>query len=349
MNSDWLNFLVQSGVVPAAEGISLGAAPQQALRAALSGDILCDLAAYGLIAATGADTQTFLQGQLSSDVRQVTAAHSQLSAYCNPQGRILASLRLFRRGDAYYIRMPRERVESILQRLRMFVLRAKVTLRDASDELVQIGLAGPSTGGLLQHALGAAPAQVDEVVHTADLTAIRVHGPAPRFEIYGGVEPVKALWTRLASQVTPAATEPWRLLDIVAGVPTIYTATAAMFVPQMVNLQLLGGVSFRKGCYAGQEIIARTQHLGKLKRRMYRIHVDSALAPQAGDELCAAHDAGQSIAQIVDACPHPEGGYEVLAVVLIECVENSTVLLGNAQLAKLEFAPLPYAFEDVGA
>lgn len=344
MNSEWLNFLIQRGAVAAPAGVHFGA-PEQELQAALAGDILCDLSAYGLIAAGGVDTATFLQGQLTSDVRQATAEHSQLSAYCTPQGRMLASLRLFRRGDAYYIRLPAERVEPILKRLRLFVLRAKVNLRDAGDELTPFGLAGPHAANLLQEAVGSAPAQVDETVQTNDLTLIRVHGPAPRFELYGGLAAVKVLWTRLADRAAPTGAEPWRLLDIMAGVPTIYTATAEAFTPQMVNLQLLDGVSFRKGCYTGQEIIARTQYLGKLKRRMYRAHIDSAIPPQAGDELFAAPDADQSIGKIVDACRHPAGGYEALAVAVIDYVEKGVVLLGGGRGPRLEFAPLPYAVE----
>jgi folate-binding protein YgfZ len=351
MQAEWLNFLTQAGAVPGKHGVVHCGDPERELRAAVAGDILCELSQQGLIAATDTDTETFLQGQFTNDVCQVTPEHSQLSAYCSPQGRMLASFRLFRRGGHYYLRMPREQLESVLKRLRMFVLRAKVRLEDASNDLVQAGLAGPKAVGLLQQALGAAPSQVDVVVQCGDITVIRVPGSQqPRFELYGGVEALKALWTLLASQVTPAGPEPWRLLDILAGIPAIYAATTEAFVPQMVNLQLLNGVSFRKGCYTGQEVVARTQHLGKLKRRLYRARVDTPIPPKAGDGLVSLQmDTEQTVGTIVDACRHPEGGYEVLAVVLIDCAENGTVLLGNAQEARLKFVPLPYAFEESGA
>jgi hypothetical protein len=323
--------------------------PLQELRAALAGDILCELSRQGLIAATGIDTETFLQGQFTNDVRQVTPEHSQLSAYCNPKGRMLASFRLFRHGDTYYLRLPREQVEFILKRLRMFVLRAKVTLEDASDRLVQAGLAGPNATVLLQQALGVVPSQVDGVVQRNTIAVIRVPGVQPRFELYGEVEALEALWAQLRSQVTPAGAESWQLLDILAGIPTIYAETREAFVPQMTNLQFLNGISFRKGCYTGQEVVARTQYLGNLKRAMYRARVNNTTPPQVGDELFSPPaDASQRVGKIVDACRHPDGGYVVLAVVLSDCVAHGTVLLGDEHGAKLEFEQLPYLPENRG-
>ncbi len=348
MSEKWLSFLSGLGAVAGEDGSVRFDLPERELRAAPAGDILCALVGrQGLIAIDGAEAETFLQGQFTSDVRQVTPERSQLSAYCNPQGRILACFRVFRRGDSYYLRLPREKVEPVLKRLRLFVLRAKVTLEDAGAALIQSGLAGPNALSLLQETLGVAPARIDEVAQQADITVIRVPGAPPRFDLYGNVEAMTALWEQLAPRVTLAGAEPWRLLDILAGIPNIYSATTEAFVPQMVNLQLLGGVSFRKGCYTGQEIVARAQHLGKLKRRMYRAHVESPIPPKAGDMLFSPQaDAGQPAGTIVDACRHPDGGCEVLAVVVIEYVENGTVLLGDGQGAKLEFAPLPYAVEE---
>ncbi|HYQ90577.1 MAG TPA: folate-binding protein YgfZ [Candidatus Competibacteraceae bacterium] len=349
MIEKWLNFLSGLGAVAAEDRSVRFDLSEQELRTALAGDILCALAGrQGLIAIHGADAETFLQGQFTNDMRQVTPERSQLSAYCNPQGRMLACFRVFRRGDSYYLRLPLEKVEPVIKRLRLFVLRAKVTLEDAGASLIQSGLAGPGTLWLLQETLGAAPAQIDEVVQQADITVIRVPGVSPRFELYGPVGAMMAFWEKLAPRVTLAGAEPWRLLDILAGIPNIYAATTEAFVPQMVNLQLLNGVSFRKGCYTGQEIVARTQHLGKLKRRMYRAHIESPVPPKAGDLLFShQRGAGQPVGTIVDACRHPDGGYEVLAVVVIEYTENGTVLLGDGQGAKLEFESLPYVVEDV--
>jgi len=346
MKPDWIDFLTQAGAVLGADSVLHFGNPEEELRAATGGDLLCELSHQGLIAAAGANAETFLQGQFTNDVRRVTPEHSQLSAYCSPKGRMLASFCVFRRDASYYLRLPRERVEPILQRLRLFVMRAKVTLEDASDALVRLGLAGPDAAVLLTEALGKAPSRVDGVVRIGDITVIRLPGIPPRFEIHGGPESLKELWTKLASRARPVGAEPWHLLDILAGIPTVYAETAEAFVPQMVNLHLLNGVSFRKGCYTGQEVVARTHYLGKLKKRMYRAYLAGDHVPRPGDELFSPQaDASQSAGKIVDACRHPDGGYEVLAVALIDCAEGGTVQLGNAQGVALEFRPLPYSFE----
>jgi len=344
MTSDWRTFLIQAGAVLNGKRVQHFGDPVQERRAAAGGSVLCDLSRQGLIAAAGPDTETFLQGQLTNDVRQVTPEHSQLSACCNPNGRMLANVRLFMREAVYYLRLPQETVESVRQRLQRFILRARVTLRDASEELARIGLSGPTAGGLLQEALGAAPAQVDDVIQTQGFTVIRVPGVHPRCEIYGLPAAMPPLWTALAAKAKPAGAEAWRLLDILAGVPNIYPETAEAFVPQMVNLQFINGVSFNKGCYTGQEVVARTQHLGKLKRRMVRAHIDAAPAPRSGDGLFSA-ELGGGAGSIVDACQGPDGGCEVLAVVAIGAAESGEVRLHDERGPRLQFAPLPYPCE----
>ena len=306
----------------------ISAIPRSELQAATSGDLLCDLSHQGLIAAVGPDTETFLQGQLTNDVRQLNPEHSQLSAYCSPKGRIVACFRLFRRHDTYYLRLPLEQLQTTHKRLGMFILRAKIQLQDAGNELSGLGLAGLGAEALLQQHVGPVPTDTDQVLQTGDISIIRVPGTRPRFELYAGLETLKNLWSSLAPQLSTAGPQAWRLLDILAGLPTVYPATQESFIPQMINLQLINGVSFRKGCYTGQEVIARTQHLGKLKRRMYLAHVDTSAAPQPGDALYS--QSGSGVGTVVDASPHPDGGYALLAVAPIDCAETGTALLGNA-------------------
>jgi folate-binding protein YgfZ len=311
-----------------------------------------DLSHLGLIAVEGPDTDPFLQGQLTCDVRQVTAHRSLIGAYCNPRGRVLACPRLFRRGDALYLELPRELVEPTLARLRKYLLRAKTRLEDASDHLARIGIAGPNAGVSLTKILGAVPAAVDEVVHAPvdshDITAIRLHGSTPRFELHGPWVVMQTVWTRIDADVTFTGAEAWRLLNILAGIPTVYPETVEAFVPQMLNLQLLDGISFQKGCYTGQEIVARTHYLGKLKRRMVLARVDSPTPPRPGDPLFSPQaDASQSAGQLADACRHPDGGYAVLAVALIECAEHGVLQLGDISGPALRLEPLPYSFETI--
>lgn len=353
MNVAWNDFLERFGVcLESGRPVHFGR-PDVERWAALHGDICGDRSDQGLIAAHGPDADPFLQGQLTCDVREVTPDRSRIGAYCTPKGRALACLRLFRREDALCLELPRALVEPTLTRLRRYVLRAKVRLEDASDHWARIGVAGPNTDALLTKLLGAVPQAANEVVHapadSRDITVIRLPGSTPRFELHGPLMAVQALWTQLEADVTFTGPEPWRLLEILAGTPAVYPETVEAFVPQMLNLQLLDGISFQKGCYTGQEIVARTHYLGKLKRRMVLARVDSPTPPRPGDPLFSPQtDASQSAGQLADACPHPGGGYAVLAVALIECAERGTLHLHGIGGPALRLEPLPYGFEPAG-
>ncbi len=351
MNAEWSAFLQQAGAVLMANRVSHFDRPESELRSALDGDFRCDLSHWGSIAAVGPDSESFLQGQLTCDVRQVTPERSLVGAYCNPKGRALASVRLFRHGGDLYLKLPRELLESTLERLRKYLLRAKVTLEDVGDTQVGIGVAGPNATTRLTEILGGIPTAVNGVIQAttpelAGITLIRLPGPTPRLELHGAMRAIQTVWTALGSAFAPVGAEPWRLLDILAGIPTIYPETAEAFVPQMFNLQLLAGVSFQKGCYTGQEVVARTHHLGKLKRRMYLARVDSPNPPQPGDPLFSPQtDASQSAGRLIDAARHPDGGYAVLAAALIECAERGVLHLGDARGPVLRLENLPYPFE----
>lgn len=351
MNAEWNSFFERAGAVRVADRVVHFGQPAAELGAALVGDVACDLSHLGLIAARGPDADNFLQGQSTCDVRQVTLEHSLPGAHCTLKGRVFACFRMFRRGDACYLELPRTLMEPTLNRLRKYLLRAKATLEDCSDSLARIGVAGPTAAVLLEQTLGRVPEDINGVIHArgsdaAGITVIRLPGPTPRFELHGAVQDLSAVWNILIPAVMPVGTEPWRLLDILAGTPAVYPETVEAFVPQMLNLQLLGGISFQKGCYTGQEIVARTHYLGKLKRRMVLGRVDSPIPPRPGDPLFSPQaDASQSAGQLADACRHPEGDYAVLAVALIECAERGTLHLSEVGGPVLRLESLPYDFE----
>ncbi|MCB1776365.1 MAG: folate-binding protein YgfZ [Candidatus Competibacteraceae bacterium] len=351
MIKKWNDFLAQSGgrVV---EGCveHFGQEAVELWTALNDGAICSELSCLGLIAVEGSEAEQFLQGQLTCDVRQATPDQSLLGAFCSPKGRALACFRLFRRGETLYLELPQELVEPMLVRLRKYVLRAKVTLQDASDTLVRFGVAGPRAEALLTERCGVLPDAVNRVAHTvsgdgADLTLIRTPATiTPRFAVYGSLPTMQALWTALDREVTFTGGQPWRLLNILAGLPMIYPETVEAFVPQMINLEILGGISFKKGCYTGQEVVARTHYLGKLKRRMYLARVESENPPRPGDPLFSPQaDASQGAGRIVDSAKHPDGGYAVLASALIPCAEQGVLRLGNADGPTLRLEPLPYA------
>lgn len=347
MKTDWKAFLIDAGAEYAEELVAHYGNPGQELEVVNSGLVFADLGHYGLIAAHGREAGTFLQSQLSNDVSLVSQDTSQLNAYCNPKGRILGLLRLFRIDDTYYLRLPADTLDAVLQRLRMYVLRAAVTLEDASENLIGIGVSGESAEQELRDAIGTVPVEDGGVVHQGELTVLRVPGVHPRFEVYATSLPAAAgLWDSLNVRGAPIGLAAWRLTEIQAGLPSIVAETAELFVPQMLNLQLVGGLSFEKGCYPGQEIVARMQYLGTLKRRMYLGRIDSDKQPRPGDELFVADDATQAAGRIVDAQPHPDGGYAALAVILIRAAEAGDLHLGAGDGPPCRLGELPYPFEQ---
>lgn len=351
MNSAWQTHLEQNGAIIEQDRVSHFGDPEKEIQLALETPVLSDLSHQGLILAQGEDTREFLQGQFTNDVKQVDATHSQLSAYCSPKGRILASFRLFQQTANHYIELPRPLLEPTLKRLRMFVLRSKVTLEDASDSLARLGFTAPKADDILKSYLEAVPAEVDEVVNNNDLSVMRIPGPYPRFEIHGEPSKLIKLWGQLKENAQQVGADIWERHDIQAGIPSITTATTEAFVPQMVNLQAINGVSFKKGCYTGQEIVARMQYLGKLKRRMYRAHVQieaqGDAAPKTGDDLYDVSSGDtQSAGKIVMTQPGPQGGYDLLAVVQISSKNNNDIRLNAPQGNKLTFHDLPYSLTD---
>ncbi len=306
---------------------------------------LNDLSHFGLIRVEGEDAEKFLQGQLTNDMRQVTEDHSNLAGWCSHKGRMLANFRCFRRNDAYFLQTPVENLALVIKRLGMYVLMSKVTLSDASDELMRIGITGSCAESLLAPLFEQLPADANGVAHGAELSLIRLPGERPRFEIFGPAEALIAFWQSAESQAIRRGDDFWALQDIRAGVPTIYQSTSEVFIPQMTNMQLVDGVSFTKGCYTGQEVVARMQYLGKLKRRMYLAHVTGEAEPKPGDELFAkGSTSGQGSGKVVDAQAAGDG-YDLLAVIETASAEADEVCLGENG-PPLQLRDLPYSFTE---
>lgn len=344
MNPQWQEFLTSQGAQMLANG-SVRFPGSGASSLGESGDCaLFDLSHLGLIAVAGEDAESFLQGQLTNDVRELSSSHTQLSSHCSPKGRILASFRVLRLGDTIYLQLPRERLPDTLKRLRLYVLRAKVTLEDASDRLIRIGIAGRCAEEALAHQGLAIPEREEDLAMTDGVSVLRLPSPTPRFELLGHLDAITGLWGALCDVAAPGTPDLWALHDIRGGIPNVYQETVDAFVPQMLNLQLIDGVSFNKGCYTGQEVVARMQYLGKLKRRMYWAEVESDSPPRPGDALHAPTSTSEQVTgRIVDAQATGPGRYELLAVVEIEVAEGGEVRLGE-QGPILRLRPPPYGF-----
>jgi hypothetical protein len=343
MNLDWQSFLEQQGATLNSDRVVDFGDSEKERQATATGHVIADLSHYGLIAAQGEEARDFLQNQFSNDMRLVSDSSSQISAYCTPKGRMMAAFRIFQHGETFYLRLPRSILEPTLKRLRMFILRSKVTLEDISDTLVGIGFAGPEAQQRLGEILENVPSESNALVENNGLMVIRLPDPLARFEIYGESDPVIGLWRRLARQATPVGTDCWSWLDIQAGIPEVLPETVEAFVPQMINLGALDGISYKKGCYPGQEIVARMHYLGKLKRRMYRAHVTTDTVPLPGDNLYSPAESDQSVGKVVEAQPNPNGGVDLLAVIQIATADSGDVrLAANDDATRLEFQELPY-------
>lgn len=343
MNPTWQDFLRTAGAQFDHGFLAHFGNPQQEISAAESGTILTDLSHFSVIQFAGEDSETFLQGQLSCDVRQALQNHAQFGSYCTPKGRMLATFLLWRNADGFQMQLPASLREAIQKRLSMYVLRSKVKVSDASAATVRLGIAGPGAAAVVAELGGVAPEDDYDVAQIGQVSVICL--PGKRFELVMSPDDAPSVWQAMSKHCTPVGSGCWEWLDIQAGIPTVTTGTQEQFVPQMANLELIGGVSFTKGCYPGQEIVARSQYLGKVKRRMYRVHIQSDAAPQAGDPLFGQGPAEQSGGMIVNAQPAPQGGYDALAVILNASLETGAVTWKTPDGPVLQLLSLPYSVE----
>ncbi|MEW6765660.1 MAG: folate-binding protein [Pseudomonadota bacterium] len=350
MKPEWKTFLQQHGAEWSSENgpVAHFGNPEQELNLTLTGEVMADISHRGLIAVMGEEAEGFLQNLLSNDVRLVTDTHSQLTSLNTPKGRMLALMRLFKREGVFYLGLPRALVEPVLKRLRMYVLRSKVTLEAADGAFASFGFSGPRAEELLREALGAVPADVDGASTRGGVTVIRLPGMLPRFEIHGELEPMQKLWQRLDVFATAAGPAGWELLDTLAALPEVYPETVEAFVPQMANLERVGGVSFKKGCYPGQEVVARMHYLGKPNRRMVLLRVKDADKATPGQAIFG-EDPEQAAGEVVRAAPHPDGGIVLLAVLRLAAFAEGPLHLGAADGPVISRLPLPYALEDDAA
>ncbi len=301
---------------------------------------------FGVIDVAGDDAATFLHSQLTNDIEHLDAASARLSGYCSPKGRLLGSFLAWRAGHAVRLLVSKDVQPAVQKRLSMFVLRAKAKLTDASDTLAVVGFAG-DVRDALSGIFDALPDGVHVKVDGPAGTLIRVPDAAGR-KRYLWIGPRAEVDARVAALggtlpvVSPAV---WDWLDVRAGEPRITQPAVEQFVPQMVNFDVIGAVNFRKGCYPGQEIVARSQYRGTIKRRTALAHVAGETdTVHAGVELFHSDDPGQPCGMIVNAAAAPAGGVDALVEIKLAALDNGTVHLGSADGPVLAFDALPYAW-----
>lgn len=316
-------------------------------EAVLSRGAFMPLDQFGVIDAVGDDAASFLHGQLTNDVQHLDAASARLAGYCSPKGRLLASMLIWRAADTIRLLVSRELTAAVQKRLSMFVLRAKAKLTDATDSVAVVGFAGDVRAPLAQ-LFDALPDGVHVHVAGPAGSLIRVPDAAarPRYLWIGPKALVQERLAGLEGQLPRVSPAVWDWLDIHAGEPRITHGVLEQFVPQMVNFDVLEGINFRKGCYPGQEVVARSQYRGTIKRRMALAHIagehaDKPVTP--GAELFHSDDPGQPCGMIVNAAAAPKGGLDVLAEIKLAALEGGSVHFAAADGPALAFQPLPYA------
>ena len=318
--------------------------PEGELVAAERGEtIVTDLSHRTLLTLTGTEVLSFLQGQVTNDVYPAEHGTPVLGAHLTPKGRVIGELLLFPFEDGFALDLPGDLAPTLTKRLTMFILHADVRLIDASSDWVRLGVAGEGAREAAAQAVGTQSLVPEGVTRGERGTAVPLSGPEPAFMVVVPPESAREAWTAAAATARGVGKHGWELARIRAGVPDLGPATTETFIPQETNLEPLGGISYTKGCYTGQEVVARTKHLGRLKRRLYRVIADTPLTP---GQAVYAEGADKTQGRIVRAAPRPQGGSEALAVLRIETVEGGTPLVPEGGQAALRIESLPYPLPE---
>ncbi len=347
MQQQWQDFLIQQGA-NIENGCVVGFNASESENKNSSSTILADLSHYRLIRVTGEDANRFLQGQLSNDINHVDDNHSQMSAYCSPKGRTLALFRIFKYDNAYFLSLPEEIADITINRLKMFIMRSDVAMDDVTEQYFHFGIAGAEAVAALKKVLGLTtlPDETDKSVSMNGMCLLKLAGSTDRFELIGPIDAATTIWDALQPSCVRVGASAWNLQRINAGIPEILKNTTDTFVPQMLNLQLINTINFQKGCYPGQEIVARTKYLGKLKKRLYLAEIATANSVDIGTDIYQNGENQQSVGKIVLAELNSPETTRVLAVLQIAAAENETLFLGTKEGPVLKILEMPYKLDE---
>ncbi|MFP5413860.1 MAG: YgfZ/GcvT domain-containing protein [Gammaproteobacteria bacterium] len=335
--TDWPQFLAARGARMAGElALSFGETPAD-YDTLLADAVLCDLGDLGVLSLSGPDSAKFLQGQSTADFSKLTPGGMLRGACCNLQGRVFTSFVAFATDAGVLLVMNRALVAPSLQTLAKYAVFSKTRLADASDNYRILGLAGDHAAAILATLGLRIPDQGSALA--ADGT-LALHCGDTRFLLAVPTAQAQTRWLELEGHARPAGLPLWHLLDIRAGLTDVRPETGDQFLPQMLNYHHSGAVSFTKGCYTGQEVVARTQYRGKLKRHLHRLSIATAQPPAPGTEVTLA-EAANPVGTLVLAAPAGTDRCEAL-VVLRDEARDARVLAFGGDLIAVEFLPLPY-------
>lgn len=309
---------------------------------------ICKISDQSLIQASGEDAASFLHNQLSNDVEHLNDTQARYAAYCTPKGRMLASFLYWKMDGKIILQCSASLQPALQKRLQMFVMRSKVKLEEVTEQFALFGLSGKVAEAFLLTQFDHLPNEINDKVSNDAGTLIRLHDAfdTARYQWLVAQEKFAAISPNINANLLKVDASIWRLGNIHAGLPQVVEQSKEQFVPQMINFELIGGVNFRKGCYPGQEIVARSQYLGKLKRRMAIATVKAELVDVAM-EIFSDNDPSQPCGMIVSAERNFGNDFACLVEIKLADQEQGKVHLGASDGPILEFLPLPYAYLDV--
>lgn len=349
LDSTWKNFLDSQGAQFDESGKIVTFGHTELERFLIKhGPVVTNLTHQALIKVSGSEAKTFLQAQLTSDINEVSADKAQFSAYCDPKGNVLTNFLVFIYKNDYYLSYDGSLRDTIFNRLKMFVLRSDVQLEEVSGSFIQIGFAGEFGDLDLQRRL---EVKVKETFTTGmlteesmqDILAVKVPGPYHKYSLFGPAEQMVEAWKNLRINSDVTNSYDWRLLDIAAGVPVVSSETSGEFVAQFINLDKFDAINFKKGCFPGQEIIARIHYRGKVTKRMLRLHLDEEMELNPGDTLTLKDPADKSHKlTVVAASADVMRGTLCLAVATLKSLEAVQGDLKMESGAAAVIEPMPY-------
>ncbi|AIR63814.1 tRNA-modifying protein YgfZ [Cedecea neteri] len=320
--------------------------PRQPSAAARLPLTLMTLDDWALVTAVGADTEKYLQGQVTADVAKLDAGQHLLCAHCDAKGKMWSNLRLFHRGEGFAFIERRNLRDAQLTELKKYSVFSKVTF-NADDASVLLGLAGFQARSALAAVFDTLPDEETQVVQHGATTLLWLSLPAERFLIVTDEETAQVLSEKLSEEAQRNDSQQWLALDIEGGLPVIDSVNSAQFIPQATNLQALGGISFKKGCYTGQEMVARAKFRGANKRALWLLAGSASRVPEAGEDLELQMGENWRRTGTVLAASRLEDGRLVVQAVMNNDLEPDSVLrVRDDANSKLALEPLPYSLEE---
>ncbi|WP_329600992.1 tRNA-modifying protein YgfZ [Citrobacter koseri] len=300
---------------------------------------------WALASITGADSEKYMQGQVTADVNQLTEQQHLLVAHCDAKGKMWSNLRLFRDGDGFAWIERRSLREAQLTELKKYAVFSKVAIAP-DDERVLLGIAGFQARAALANIFSELPNSEKQVVSEGASTLLWFEHPAERFLLITDVATAESLTEKLRGEAALNNSQQWLALDIEAGIPVIDSANSGQFIPQATNLQALGGISFKKGCYSGQEMVARAKFRGANKRALWSLAGKASRVPEAGEDLELQMGENWRRTGTVLVAVQLDDGQVLVQVVMNNDMEADSVFRVRDDANTLHIVPLPYSLEE---